>query len=57
MEFKALKNIESSFRQIRLYAIIFLGCCMLLTVLVVWRSTALPKRSVRKSMFWIKAGA
>ena len=28
MEFKALKNIESSFRQIRLYAIIFLGCCM-----------------------------
>ena len=49
MEFKALKNIESSFRQIRLYAIIFLGCCMLLT--------ALPKRSVRKSMFWIKAGA
>ena len=37
MEFKALKNIESSFRQIRLYAIIFLGCCMLLTVLVVWR--------------------
>ena len=50
MEFKALKNIESSFRQIRLYAIIFLGCCMLLTVLVVWSS-------VRKSMFWIKAGA
>ena len=55
MEFKALKNIESSFRQIRLYAIIFLGCCMLLTVC--GGPTALPKRSVRKSMFWIKAGA
>ena len=51
MEFKALKNIESSFRQIRLYAIIFLGCWLC------GGPTALPKRSVRKSMFWIKAGA
>lgn len=48
MEFKALKNIESSFRQIRLYAIIFLGCCMLLTVLVVWRSYSFAEAQRQK---------
>lgn len=31
MEFKSLKNIESSFQQIRRYALIFLGACLLLT--------------------------
>ena len=34
MEFKSLKNIETSFRQIRLYSIIFLVLC---SVVVVWR--------------------
>lgn len=38
MEFKALNNIESSFRQIRLFAMIFLGCCLFLTLLSVWMS-------------------
>ena len=33
MEFKSLKNIETSFRQIRLYFIIFLVLC---SVVVVW---------------------
>lgn len=33
MEFKSLKNIETSFRQIRLYSIIFLVLC---AVVVVW---------------------
>lgn len=33
MEFKSLKNIETSFRQIRLYSIIFLVMC---SVVVVW---------------------
>lgn len=33
MEFKSLKNIEMSFRQIRLYSIIFLVLC---SVVVVW---------------------
>lgn len=32
MEFKSLKNIESSFEKIRLYCIIFLAACLLLTV-------------------------
>ena len=33
MDFKSLKNIETSFRQIRLYSIIFLVLC---SVVVVW---------------------
>ena len=33
MEFKSLKNIETSFRQIRLYSLIFLVLC---SVVVVW---------------------
>ena len=33
MEFKSLKNIETSFRQIRLYSIIFLVLC---SVVIVW---------------------
>lgn len=33
MEFKSLKNIETSFKQIRLYSIIFLVLC---SVVVVW---------------------
>ena len=38
MEFKALKNIESSFRQIRLFSMVFLGCCALVTIFALWRS-------------------
>ena len=32
MEFKSLKNIESSFRQIRLFGIVFLSLCAVVTV-------------------------
>ena len=38
MEFKSLKNIESSFRQIRLFSLVFLAACTLLTVFSVWKS-------------------
>ena len=31
MEFKSLKSIESSFRQIRLFTLVFLGICASLT--------------------------
>ena len=48
MEFKALKNIESSFRQIRLFAMIFLGCCTLLTLLVVWKSYSFAEKQRQK---------
>lgn len=32
MEFKSLKNIETAFRQLRLFGMIFLGACALVTV-------------------------
>lgn len=38
MEFKSLKNIESSFRQIRLFSLVFLASCTLLSVFSVWKS-------------------
>ena len=31
MELKSFKNIESSFRQIRLFTLVFLGICASLT--------------------------
>lgn len=38
MEFKTLRNIENSFRQIRLYAIVFAGLCALVTGYALWKS-------------------
>jgi len=38
MEFKILKNIENSFKQIRLYAFLFGGFCLLVTGFSVWKS-------------------
>ena len=38
MEFKSLRNIESSFRQIRLFGIVFLSLCAVVTVWSVWSS-------------------
>jgi len=38
MEFKSLKNIESSFRQIRLFGIVFLVVCTAITGYSVWSS-------------------
>jgi len=38
MEFKSLKNIESSFKQIRLFSIIFLCLCAAITGYAVWSS-------------------
>lgn len=38
MEFKSLKNIETSFRQIRLFSIIFLGLCAAVAVFSVIQS-------------------
>lgn len=38
MEFKTLRNIENSFRQIRLYAIIFSTACLGITGYAVWES-------------------
>ena len=38
MEFKSLKNIETSFKQIRLFGIVFVVMCTLITGYVVWNS-------------------
>ena len=42
MEFKSLKNIESSFRQLRLFGMIFLAACTVVTVWSVWSSYSEP---------------
>jgi len=38
MEFKTLRNIENSFKQIRLYAIVFAILCTAVSAYVVWHS-------------------
>ncbi len=38
MEFKSLKNIEASFKQIRLFSIIFVCVCSFVTVYSLWSS-------------------
>ncbi|MDF0720589.1 conjugative transposon protein TraK [Kaistella sp. PBT33-4] len=38
MEFKTLRNIENSFRQIRLYAIVFAAVCIGVVGFAVWQS-------------------
>lgn len=38
MEFKILRNIENSFKQIRLYAIVFALLCLSVTGIVIWKS-------------------
>ena len=57
MEFKSLRNIESSFRQIRLFGIVFLSLCAVITVWSVWSPTASRNGSVRRSMCWTTARA
>lgn len=38
MEFKSLKNIETGFRQIRLFTLVFLALCAAVTLCAVWMS-------------------
>ena len=38
MEFKSLKNIETSFRQLRLFGIAYLCVCTLLVGFSVWKA-------------------
>ena len=48
MEFKSLRNIESSFRQIRLFGIAFLSLCAVITVWSVWSSYRFAERQREK---------
>ena len=48
MEFKSLRNIESSFRQIRLFGIVFLSLCDVVTVWSVWNSYRFAEKQREK---------
>lgn len=48
MEFKTLRNIENSFKQIRLYAIVFAFLCAGVTVFGIWKSYAFAKEQREK---------
>lgn len=48
MEFKTLRNIESSFRQIRLYAIVFAVLCTGITGYAVWHSYRFAEQQRQK---------
>ena len=48
MEFKSLKNIETSFRQIRLFGIVFICLCAGITSYSVWSSFAFAEKQREK---------
>ena len=48
MEFKSLKNIESSFKQIRLFGIIFISLCSVVTCYSVWSSYSFAEKQRQK---------
>lgn len=48
MEFKCLTNIETSFRQLRMYALVFAGICAVVTVVAVWMSYSFAERQRQK---------
>lgn len=48
MEFKSLKNIETSFKQIRLYAFVFVVLCISITGYALWKSYAFANQQREK---------
>ncbi|MFD2939174.1 conjugative transposon protein TraK [Flavobacterium notoginsengisoli] len=48
MEFKTLRNIENSFRQIRLYAIVFAVLCISITGYALWQSYRFAEQQRQK---------
>ena len=48
MEFKSLKNIESSFRQIRLFGILFVAMCAAVVLYSLWSSYAFAEKQREK---------
>lgn len=48
MEFKILRNIENSYRQIRLYAIIFAVLCISVVGYALWRSYSFAEQQRQK---------
>ena len=54
MEFKSLGNIETSFRQIRLYAFVFAIVCVAVSGYAVYASYSFARSRGRKSMCLIR---
>lgn len=50
MEFKSLKNIETSFKQIRLFGIVFVVMCTLITGYAVWNSYTFAETQRQKDL-------
>ncbi|MDM1377739.1 conjugative transposon protein TraK [Myroides marinus] len=48
MEFKSLRNIENSFKQIRLYAIVFASACLLVVGFTIYKSYDFAKEQREK---------
>lgn len=48
MEFKSLKNIETSFRQIRFFGIVFVVLCAVITGYSVWNSYSFAEKQREK---------
>ena len=48
MEFKSLTNIETSFRHIRLFALVFICLCALVTGFAVWNSYSFAEKQRQK---------
>ena len=48
MEFKSLLNIESNFRQLRLYSLIFAAICALVSIFAVWKSYSFAEAQRQK---------
>lgn len=48
MEFKTLRNIENSFRNIRLYALVFALLCFLSTGFAIWKSYSFAQEQRQK---------
>lgn len=55
MEFKTLRNIENSFRQIRLYAIIFAVLCISVVGFAIWKSYSFAE-SQREKIYVLDQG-
>lgn len=55
MEFKSLKNIETSFKQIRLYAIIFGVLCLFVVGFALWKSYGFAEKQ-REKIYVLDSG-
>lgn len=48
MEFKSLKNIETSFKHIRLYVMVFAGLCLLISAIAIFASFSFAREQREK---------